>query len=156
MKGLKIMKTTKNIKVMGYRLWVIVVMAVLPVLNGAWQTQAVEYKNMYHGVSHQMSDYSGQVAVPTVTFQSTSAYSGSWSQSEVASINADGTVNEGVYMASHRGGLRKDPSPNPGTPDEDDDDDDQQPLGDGLWVMMVLLAVYCASRVYRRKRDAGM
>lgn len=146
------MKTTKNTVTMKvYRLAIMVMMAVLPALMGAWQAQAVEYKNMYQGVHRQMSGYNGQASVPTVSFQSTSAYSGNWSQPEVSTINADGSVNEGAYMA-HRGGMRKDLSGNPGTPDENDDDEEQQPIGDAVIPLMLLACAYAIYMVYRRKR----
>lgn len=125
-------------------------MAVLPALMGAWQTQAVTYKNMYRGVSHQMSGYSGQVSVPTVSFQSTSAYSGNWSQPEVSTINADGTVNEGAYMAQHKApGMRKDAI---GNPDEEDEDDKPNPIGDAVIPLMLIACAYAIYMVYRRKR----
>lgn len=124
-------------------------MVVLPALMGAWQTQAVTYKNMYQGVSHQMSGYSGQVSVPTVSFQSTSAYSGNWSQPEVSTINADGSVNEGAYMAQHKApGMRKDAI---GNPDEVDEDDKPNPIGDAVIPLMLLACAYAVNMVYRRK-----
>ena len=137
---------------MGYRFLVMVMMAVLPALMGAWQAQAVEYKNMYQGVHRQMSDYNGQASVPTVSFQSTSAYSSNWSQPEVSTINADGSVNEGAYMAQHKApGIRKDAI---GNPDEEDDDDKPNPIGDAVIPLMLLACAYAIYMVYKRKQRA--
>ena len=137
---------------MGYRFLVIAMMVVLPALMGAWQTQAVTYKNSYQGVHRQMSTYGGQVSVPTVSFQSTSAYSGNWSQPEVSTINADGSVNEGAYMAQHKApGMRKDAI---GNPDEEDDDDKPNPIGDAVIPLMLCAVAFCGVIYYRRKRQA--
>ena len=144
------MKTTKNIKVMGYRLWIIGMMMFTSLC-----AQAVTYQNSYQGraIGPHPATISIQTTAPAVSFQSTSAYTTNWSPSEVSTLNADGTVNESAYMAGRSNGPRKDPAANPGTPDEDDDDEEQQPLGDAVPPMMLLACAYLIIRATRRRRE---
>lgn len=122
----------------------------------AAQATAVDYKGTYKGSRIQPTiGVATTATAPTVGFQSTSAYSTTFDTEQQPMLNADGTVNEGAYVGQ-RPGVRKSGNDgsgyNPGTPDdEEDDDEEQQPLGDGLWILMVLAGVYVCSRKYARK-----
>ena len=138
------MKTTlKNIVA-------ILIMALLPALLGAAQAGAVEYKNSYQRsvVGYQLSGvgYQGAIA-PSATFQSTSAYSSHWEQQENTLLNNDGSMNTSAYMAS---GPRR----APGTPGGELDPHTQQPLGDGLWALMLCACAYAIYMVSRRRKKA--
>ena len=119
-------------------------------LLGTVQTQAVEYKSTYKG-GHPQPVYVSSTSVnsPTFTFQSTSSKT-------VVSITAssllkeDGTVNDEAYGVGRKPGIRKDPvapPPNPGDPNEEEDDGNT-PLGDALWVLLLMAIGYAC---YRRK-----
>ncbi len=151
MKELKIMKTTM-IKVMGYRLWIIGMIALLPTLAAA-----VEYKSTYNGgYSQPAYGVAVTATAPSATFQSTSAYSEQWAaREEQSSINPDGTVNSSAYGIGRKPGLRKDPvapPPNPGDPDDDPDDDGNVPLGDALLPLLLLALGYLVLRKRRAAR----
>lgn len=111
------------------------------------QVKAVEFKNTYKptGAVYQ------PVVMPSISFQSTSAYSSQWAE-QPSMLNADGSVNIEAYGVgrSNVSGPKKNPTNNPGTPDEDDDDENQQPIGDGLWVLMALAVGYLIIRAHRR------
>ena len=135
----------------------VMILAFLPALLSAAQVQAVDYKNNYRGV--QRTEYRVQTVsstAPAATFQSTSAYSGQWAPQESTTpmLNSDGTVNDGAYMGSpKRPGIRKTDTNinNPGDPD-DKEDDGNTPLGDGLWVLLLLAGAYILARILRTKR----
>ena len=141
------MKTTKNNNlslVMGY--WSIVI-SMLFVLSGTAQATAPTYRNTYKG-SHQQSAVSYQTAAPTVSFQSTSAYSGQWGDGSITPmLNSDGSVNGGAYTGAPGRPRREN---NPNDPDEEEDDGNT-PLGDGLLPLMFLAGVYSGVRLYRKK-----
>ena len=131
------MKTTK-IKVMGYRLWVIGMMALLPML-----VNAVEYKSTYCGTSKPTFGIATTATAPTATFQSTSAYSSQWNQdAQQSMLNADGTVNSGAYMTSGPNRAKKDDPVLPPNPDVDPNDPGNVPLGDGLFLLALLALGY--------------
>lgn len=120
------------------------------------QVNAVNYKSTYRGRSQQPA-YMAPATVPVVTFHSTSAYSGQWAPQESTTpmLNSDGTVNDGAYMGSPKrpGSIRRTESNinNPGDPD-DDEDEGNVPLGDGLWVLLLLAGAYILARTLRTKR----
>lgn len=129
---------------------------VLLVLSGTMQAAAVEYKNNYRGV-HQ-PEYQEQIvstAAPAATFQSTSAYSSQWTQSDPQSmLNSDGSVNGDAYMSeNHLPGrsVRK----TPGTPGGTLDPNAQQPLGDGLMALMLCACAYLIVRATRKEEKIG-
>ena len=129
---------------------------VLLVLSGTMQAAAVEYKNNYRGV-HQ-PEYQVQTvstAAPAATFQSTSAYSSQWTQSDPQSmLNSDGTVNGDAYMSeNHLPGrsVRK----SPGTPGGTLDPNAQQPLGDVMWPLMLCACAYLMVRITRKEKKIG-
>ena len=134
----------------------VMILAFLPALLSAAQAQAVDYKSTYKGVRYeqpyQQVEYKGAstATAPAVGFQSTSAYSGQWAAQESTTpmLNSDGTVNDGAYMGSPKrpGSIRRDG--NPGTPGEKDDDEDQ-PLGDVVWPLMLLLCAYAGYKKVR-------
>ena len=118
------------------------------------QARAVDYKGTYKGSRIQPTiGVATTATAPTVGFQSTSPYSTTFDTEQQPTLNADGTVNAEAYgVGANRPGMRKNSSVNPGTPgDEEEEEGEQQPLGDGLWILMVLAGVYVCSRKYARK-----
>lgn len=157
------MKTTMNIKVMGYRLWVIGMMALLPML-----VNAVEYKNKstYSGIySQRVYGIAATATIPSTTFQSTSPFSQQWAGKEdvQSMLNADGSLNGNAYMASTRpqGHIRKADANGDGYDDDtglpvnpfiDEDDEGNVPLGDAALPLLLLALAYAGTR--RREREA--
>ena len=141
----------------------IIILAFLPALLSAAQVQAVtyqtKYKNAYQGAYVQTpGNASATTASPSVGFQSTSAFSDEWNTAEGTTpmLNSDGTVNESAYMSSLPGrSIRKSGNGsgyNPGTPDEDEEEEgEQQPLGDVMLPMMMLLCAYAIYKVSRKQ-----
>ena len=137
-----------EIAVMGYRLLVLIV-----ILVGTLSVNAQTFAQR-----------------PSTDFRSTSVMVGTGSAySANPTIGANGMVGAPITsIPKHPGQIRKtgeyddneeeddEYSGNAGTPGSTVNEGDQLPIGDGLWVMMALLAVYCASRVYRRKRKEGI
>jgi len=115
----------------------------LPALWGVGQAKAVDYQGVYHPTE-----------APQAIFQSTSAYSVQWQESNTTPmLNSDGSLNGEAYMGSsssstQRGVIRKGGTGTPGLPNPGD----KQPLGDGLWVLMVLACAYMCLRVFLKKR----
>ena len=149
------MKTTKNITVIGYRLWVIVL--VLAMFSGVAQATAPAYKNTYKPMYQQVGAIQTTATAPTVGFKSTSAYSGQLNQdAQQSMLNADGTVNAEAYgVGAYRPGIRKGgsgSSVNPGTPDDEEEEEgEQQPIGDGLWILLFLVFAYAIyNKVFRK------
>ena len=135
---------------------------VLLVLSGTMQAAAVEYKNNYRGV--HKPDYQVQTVstvAPTATFQSTSAYSGQFSNGQQSMLNSDGSVNGDAYMGASLPGrsIRKGGTgsgSNPGTPgDEEEEEGEQQPLGDGLMALMLCACAYLIVRATRKEEKIG-
>ena len=142
-----VMKTTMKNTV------AIIMLVLLPALTGAAQAGAVEYKSTYKqsAISYPPSGFSvaTTATAPTATFQSTSAYSGQWSE-QSSMLNSDGSVNAGAYMGGKNNapGMRK----APGTPtDEDEEEEERQPLGDAALPLLLLALAYMGIRIYRRK-----
>lgn len=125
-------------------------------LWGVAQATAVDYTNSYKqsAISYQSSGYnvSATATAPTATFQSTSAYSGQWSE-QSSMLNNDGSVNSGAYMTS---GPRKapggGPGSSPGTPGGQLDPNAQQPLGDAVLPLLLLAMGYMMCRLGRRRK----
>jgi len=134
----------------------VMILAFLPALLSAAQAQAVDYKSTYKGVRYeqprQYVEYkvATTATAPAVGFQSTSAYSGQFGTEEQPMLNSDGTVNEEAYMGApkHPGRIRRD---GPGTPGGTLDPNAQQPLGDALLPMMLLLCAYAIYKVSRKQ-----
>ena len=143
------MKTT-GIKMNGYRLTVIGLL----LCTMTMQAVAVDYKNQYkHSVvNHQYSDNGIEAAVPSTGFRSTSAYSGQWNQdAQQSMLNADGSMNTDAYMVSGpRRAPGDGPGSSPGTPGGTLDPNAQQPLGDGLLVLMLMAVAYMGIRLRKR------
>ena len=128
----------------------IVMMLLLPVLFGTAQAGAVTYGNVQKDQA-QSTMYQVQGTMPQAGFQSTSAYSGQWSEQATPLLNGDGSVNHEAYMAGSIG-PRKNATGNPGTPgDEDEEEEEQQPLGDALLPLMLFAALYLLY-ITKRKR----
>ena len=125
----------------GYKLVVIGLLIVLPVLLGAWQAQAVTYKSTYSGATYRPTPIvNHQVVFPMVSFQSTSMYSSQW-QEQTSMLNADGSVNAEVYMNGTNSAICPRRIINP----DDDDDDNQEngtPIGDALLPLLLFGMVY--------------
>lgn len=153
---LKIMKTTMKIKVMGYRLWVTGMIALLPALAAA-----VEYKSTYGGgYSQPAYGIAVTATAPSATFQSTSAFSNQWAvKGDVQSmLNADGSIaSDGTASAPYSSHVRKGGpgggASGPGTPGGDLDPTTQQPVGDALLPLLVMALGYFA---IRRRRSARL
>lgn len=152
------MKTTK-IKVMGYRLWVMGVLVLLSI----GQAYAIDYQNRYKGQNAgvQSTAFQSTALAPTAGFQSTSAYSGQWQGAGTTPmLNSDGTVNGEAYMSALPGSsIRRapggGPGSSPGTPGGVLDPNAQQPLGDGLWVMILCALAYLIVRATRKEEKIG-
>lgn len=140
----------------------VMILAFLPALLSAAQAQAVDYKSTYKGVRYeqpyQHAEYkvASTATAPMAGFQSTSAYSGQFSNGQQSMLNNDGSVNGEAYMGSLPGrSIRKSgngSSYNPGTPDDDEEKEgEQQPLGDALLPMMMLLCAYAIYKVSRKQ-----
>lgn len=145
------MKTTlKNIVA-------ILIMALLPALLGAAQAGAVNYRNSYQqsAISYQSSGFgiATTATAPTATFQSTSAYSDQWTE-QSSMLNSDGSVNSGAYMTSGPNRAKMGGPSGPGTPTDPLDPTTQQPLGDGLWALMLCACAYAIYMVSRRRKKA--
>lgn len=135
-------------------IFAIVMMAILLALGGT--AQAVSYNGTYKGRSQQPTYMAPATATaPVATFQSTSAMPVMMSTANTL-LNEDGTVNAEAYGVGQRPGLRKTTgtqTPNPGTEeDEEGGDDGNVPLGDGLWVLLLLAGAYILARTLRTKR----
>lgn len=135
----------------------IVLMAILPALMGAAQAKAVEYKSTYRGVRTQpVYGIATTAATPKTAFQSTSAYSGQWSnETSEALLNNDGSVNSGAYLSSGPHRAKKDdpimpPNPDPTT---DPNDTGNVPLGEGVLALMFLACAYAISKVLRTRKE---
>lgn len=161
MKELTIMKTT-NIKVMGYRLWVIAMM--LMCAMSAWAISYPTYSNssmvggrtVYQSAaSHQGTVYQTMEQRNTSSFcsgdlstedmkQTRYSDSGFGSISTVPTIGEDGMAENGEHRgpAVRRGG--------PGTPGGDLHEDEQQPIGDAVWPLLLLALAYMGMRTRRR------
>ena len=145
----------------------VMILAFLPALLSAAQAQAVDYKSTYKGVRYeqprQTKEYkvAATATAPAVGFQSTSAYSGQFSNEQQSMLNSDGSVNGDAYMGASLPGrsIRKSGSgsgSNPGTPDDtEDDEEEQQPLGDGLMALMLCACAYLIVRATRKEEKIG-
>jgi len=142
----------------------VMILAFLPALLSAAQAQAVDYKNVY--MSSQQGAYANpgyqvQTTAPTTTFQSTSAYSGQFSNGQQSMLNSDGSVNGDAYMGASLPGrsIRKSGTgsgSNPGTPDDEEEEEgEQQPLGDVMWPLMLCACAYLIVRATRKEEKIG-
>lgn len=151
MKELKIMKTTKRYNICHWS----VLIGLL--LLGAMQMMAVDYKSTYRGVQKQpVYGITPTATAPSATFQSTSSYSGQWTTNQYSMLNSDGSVNGEAYMTSGpnraKAGGPGGGATGPGTPTDPLDPTTQQPLGDGLWILLFLI---CAYTIYNKVLRSG-
>lgn len=135
------------------------------------QVNAVNYKGTYRGRSQQPA-YMAPATVPVVTFQSTSSMPVMMSTESI--LNADGTVNAGAYgvgqsySSGRPGHIRKADSDGDGFDDDtglpvesidnptiDPNDPGNVPLGDGLWVLLLLAGAYVVVRRIKETRILG-
>ena len=129
---------------------------ILSLLMAGWsQVYAVSYTPLAAPQRNSSGTYYAQMQVshPTYTFQSTSTYAVQWKPEDSGSmLNADGTVSTEYYGIGN-GPRRVGGGPNgPGTPGNPNDDD-QQPIGDGLWVLLLLAVGYMVLRRSRWSRN---
>ncbi len=112
------------------------------------QVNAVNYNGTYRGRSSQPAYMAPATATaPTVDFQSTSAMPVMMSTESI--LNEDGTVNAEAYGV----GQRNSPAQRRiGNPIVNPNDPGNVPLGDGLWVLMLLAGAYILARTLRTKR----
>lgn len=165
MKELKSERIMKNVmKTILRNTKLVMILAFLPALLSAAQVQAVDYKSTYKGVKYeqprQPEEYkvAATATAPMAGFQSTSAYSGQFSNEQQSMLNSDGTVNNEAYGvgSSHRpGSIRRTEINNPGDPD-DEEDEGNVPLGDVVWPLMLLLCAYAGYKVRSRKPQTGL
>lgn len=129
----------------------IILMTILPALMGAAQAKAVQYKSTYRGVRTQpVYGIATTAAAPGTSFQSTSAYSGQWSnETSEALLNNDGSVNSGAYMTSGPNRAKNDVTPplppNP-DPTKDPNDTGNVPLGEGILALLMMAGSYAVAR----------
>lgn len=129
----------------------IILMTILPALMGAAQAKAVEYKSTYRGVRTQpVYGIATTAAAPSTSFQSTSAYSGQWSnETSEALLNNDGSVNSGAYLSSGPHRAKNDvtpplpPNPDPTT---NPNDTGNVPLGEGILALLMMAGSYAVAR----------
>ena len=128
----------------------IILMTILPALMGAAQAKAVQYKSTYRGVRTQpVYGIATTAAAPGTSFQSTSAYSGQWSnETSEALLNNDGSVNSGAYMTSGPNRAKKDDPIMPPNPDptKDPNDTGNVPFGEGVLALLMMAGSYAVAR----------
>lgn len=129
----------------------VMILAFLPALLCAAQAQAVDYQTKYKGTMYNVqSTASYGASAPTMGFRSTSVYSSQFSNGEQSMLNADGTVNDEAYgvgqsNASGRPGqIRRINNP---------EDDEENPLGDVVWPLMMLLCAYAGYKKVRARKE---
>ena len=157
------MKTTMIMR----KIFVLVMMALLPALFGAAQVGAVDYKSTYKSpYDYRMQT---QSPAPSVGFQSTSALPASGSAYMATPMIGDnGAAEAPSYAAPGRiGHIRRtdlngngieddqeEETNNAGTPGSTVDQKDQLPLGDGVWPLMLLLCAYAGYKKVRARKEA--
>jgi hypothetical protein len=129
----------------------IILMTILPALMGAVQAKAVQYKSTYRGVRTQpVYGIATTAAAPGTSFQSTSAYSGQWSnETSKALLNNDGSVNSGAYLSSGPNRAKNDwtpPLPPNPDPTKDPNDTGNVPLGEGVLALLMMAGSYAVAR----------
>ena len=134
----------KNVKIKGYRLAVIVILAMMPIMMSA-----VEYKNMYQPVEGRMQPGAQvQTTSPSATFQSTSTLTGSGSAlSATPMLGADGTATLDGAVST--------PAQAPSGPRRtitNPDDDVENPIGDAVLPLLLLALAYLSTRVLLKSR----
>lgn len=147
----------KNVKVKDYRLSVIILLAMMPIMMSA-----VEYKNMYQPVEGRMQPAAQlQTTVPSVNFQSTSTLTGSGSAlSATPMLNADGTANTPAPTMSRPRRIDANGDgfdDETGLPVENIDNpnpsgQDNTPLGDAVLPLLLLALAYLSTRVPLKSR----
>ena len=129
----------------------VMILAFLPALLCAAQAQAVDYQTKYKGTMYNVqSTASYGASAPTMGFRSTSVYSSQFGNGEQPMLNSDGTVNDEAYgvgqsNASGRPGqIRRINNP---------EDDEENPLGDVVWPLMMLLCAYAGYKKVRARKE---
>lgn len=115
-------------------------LALMPMLAAA-----VEYKSTYRGAVQPTFGIATTATAPSATFQSTSAYSSQWTAEQSTMLNSDGSVNSGAYLTSGPNRAKKDEILPP-NPEIDPNDPGNVPLGEGLWLLVLLAAGYAARK----------
>jgi hypothetical protein len=150
MKAIKVIKVTGyRLQVTGYRLWVIVLLAVLPIV-----ASAVEYKNMYRPTGYEQRT-TVLAEAPTAVFQSTSTLAGSGSAySATPTLDEDGTATyEGASSGPRRAKMGGTGTPGtPSTPGQGSQEN-QFPLGDAFIPLLLMVMAYATSILLRRRNS---
>ena len=150
------MKTTMIMR----KIFVLVMMALLPALFGAAQAGAVDYKSTYK----LPYDYGMQTQspAPSMDFHSTSVLPASGSAyTATPMIGENGAAATPSYAAPGRiGHIRRlddgeedEETNNAGTPGQNVDPKDQLPLGDAVWPLMLLLCAYAGYKKVRARKE---
>ncbi len=115
------------------------------------QVNAVNYQSTYKGGFPQPTFMAPATATaPTVDFQSTSSMPVMMSTESI--LNEDGTVNAEAYGV----GQRNTPAQRRiGNPIVNPNDPGNVPLGDGLWVLLLLAGAYVVVRRIKETRILG-
>lgn len=161
------MKTTKNtITMKVYRLAIMVMMAVLPALSGAWQAQAVTYHplpaNSQRSYYNRPATSYGMQSAPSVSFQTSGSMMNTGSA--YSSNPMIGTNGQAYSPSTRIGGIRKtgeyddtedddEYGGNAGTPGGTVEENDQLPIGDAVLPLMLLACAYLILRATRRRRE---
>ena len=135
--------------------YIVMMLLCLPALMCAAQAYAVNYRSTYKAPDRGIQQMEYKVATtataPSATFQSTSAYSDQWQGgSTTPMLNTDGSVNTDAYgvgqsnSGGHHGHIRR--IDNPG-----ENDELENPLGDGLWALLLMAGAYVVVRTARRR-----
>lgn len=140
----------KEVKIIGYRLAVIVLLAMLPIV-----VSAVEYKNSYRPAGSNRQREALQAEAPSAVFQSTSTLTGSGSAlSATPMLNADGTAYDptGTPSGPRRAKMDGEEEDEPNVI-ENPNQGDKQPIGDAVLPLLLMSLAFCGV-LYMRKRKA--
>ena len=130
----------KNVKIKGYRLAVIVILAMMPIV-----VSAVEYKNSYKPAGYDQQQAELRAEAPSASFQSTSTLPGSGSAlSATPMLGEDGTATfDGTVEAPSQAPQSAGPRKLPANP---------TPLGDAVLPLLLLALAYLSTRVLLKSR----
>ena len=129
----------------------VMILAFLPALLCAAQAQAVDYQTKYKGTMYNVqSTASYGASAPTMGFRSTSVYSSQFGNGEQPMLNSDGTVNDEAYGVGQSNAS--------GRPEQirrinNPEDDEENPLGDVVWPLMLLLCAYAGYKKVRARKE---
>ena len=130
--------------------YLLMMVAVLSVLSLSAQTP--KYGRTYNP-QHKHAVYTSvQAQMPEATMSSTSTMMSSGSTLPQAALTGTSTTFD---VGSRPGKIRKDVGGGSDTEDEDEDPDipiEPNPIGDGLWALMLLAGAFAFVRVFLKKK----